>query len=44
MDSISYRQKIQGDWDAFSAVNAFAHAFNQDKHTAELEIDDIEPG
>lgn len=43
MDSLSYRQRIEGDWDAFAAVNSFAHAFSEDKHTGRVQANEDEP-
>lgn len=39
MDSLSYRQRIQGDWDAFASVNSWAYAFNETRHTGSLTAD-----
>jgi len=39
LDSISYRQFIEGDWEAFSSVKRFAYAFDENKHTVpEIEM------
>lgn len=43
MDSISYKQRIEGDWDAFASTFAWAYAFNEDKHTASVEQNKAEP-
>lgn len=43
MDSLSYRQRIQGDWDAFESAHAWAYAFNESRHTAEITINITEP-
>lgn len=43
MDTISYNQRIKGDWDAFAKVNAFAYAFSEARHVAEVEREITEP-
>lgn len=37
LDKLTYRRYIDGDWDAFSGENPFAHAFNEIKHTGITE-------
>lgn len=43
MDSLSYSQRIQGNWDAFAAANSWAYAFNETKHTGSLVANYSEP-
>lgn len=43
MDSLSYSQRIEGNWDAFAAANSWAYAFNESKHTGELQPDLTQP-
>lgn len=37
MDSLSYAQRIEGDWSAFESTSKWAHAFNETKHTGIVE-------
>lgn len=37
MDSLSYRQRIKGDWSAFASVTRWAYAFNETKHTGRVD-------
>jgi len=41
MDSISYAQFVEGDWEAFASEKRFAHAFNETVHvTPTIEINE----
>jgi hypothetical protein len=44
MDSVSFAQFVEGDWEAFASVKRFAYAFTESKHVAPvIEVNNKEP-